>query len=104
MNEELLSYDGLDSEYAHKAINHAEKYVDGNIHTNRMENFWSLLKGSIKGTHVSVEPFQLFRYLDEHSFLYNECHYKDAECFQEVLGSVVGKRLTWNILTSQQVL
>jgi len=72
MTDELLSYDGLDSEYAHQVINHAEKYVDGTVHTNRMENFWSLLKRTIGGTYVSVEPFHLFRYLDEQSFRYNE--------------------------------
>ena len=103
MTDELLSYDGLDSEYAHKIINHAEKYVDGTVHTNGMENFWSLLKRSIKGTYVSVEPFHLFRYLDEQSFRYNERHDTDAQRFQKVLGSVAGKRLTWNTLTSQEV-
>jgi transposase-like protein len=103
MTDELLSYDGLDSEYAHKVINHAEKYVDGNVHTNRMENFWSLLKRSIKGTYVSVEPFHLFRYLDEQSFRYNERTSTDEERFRKVLGSVAGKRLTWDNLTSQEV-
>ncbi len=63
--DELQSYAGLLSEYAHKVINHAETYVKGNVHTNGMENFWSLLKRAIKGTYVSVEPFHLFRYLDE---------------------------------------
>ena len=95
MTDELLSYDGLDSEYAHKVINHAEKYVDGNVHTNRMENFWSLLKRSIKGTYVSVEPFHLFRYLDEQSFRFNERKATDAERFQKVLGGIAGKRLTY---------
>jgi transposase-like protein len=103
MTDELLSYDGLDSEYAHKVINHAEKYVDGTVHTNRMENFWSLLKRTIGGTYVSVEPFHLFRYLDEQSFRYNERKATDAERFHKVLGSVAGKRLTWNNLTSQEV-
>jgi transposase-like protein len=103
MTDELLSYDGLDSEYAHKVINHAEKYVDGTVHTNRMENFWSLLKRTIGGTYVSVEPFHLFRYLDEQSFRYNERTATDAQRFQKVLGSVAGKRLTWNHLTSQEV-
>ena len=102
MTDELLSYDGLDSEYAHKVINHAEQYVDGNVHTNQMENFWSLLKRSIKRTYVSIEPFHLFRYLDEQSFRYNERESTDAERFQKVLGSVAGKRLTWNNLTSQE--
>ncbi len=97
----LKSYDGLD-EYTHKVIDHAEAYVNGNVHTNRLENFWSLLKRSIKGTYVSVEPFHLFRYLDEQSFRYNERHDTDAERFHKVLGSVAGKRLTWNNLTSQE--
>jgi transposase-like protein len=103
ITDELLSYDALNSDYAHKVINHAEQYVDGHVHTNRMENFWSLLKRSIKGTYVSVEPFHLFRYLDEQSFRYNERHDTDAERFHKVLGSVAGKRLTWNTLTSQEV-
>src|SRR5580658_3063528 len=103
MTDELLSYDGLDNEYAHKVINHAESYVDGNVHTNRMENFWSLFKRSIKGTYVSVEPFHLFRYLDEQSFRYNERELTDQERFQKVLGSVAGKRLMWKTLTSQEV-
>ena len=67
-----------------------------------MENFWSLLKRTVKGTYVSVEPFHLFRYLDEQSFRYNERHDTDKERFQKVLGSVAGKRLTWNNLTSQE--
>jgi transposase-like protein len=103
MTDELLSYDGLDSEYAHKVINHAEQYVDGNVHTNRMENFWSLLKRSIKGTYVSIEPFHLFRYLDEQSFRYNERKLTDLERFQLVLAAVAGKRLDWKTLTSQEV-
>jgi transposase-like protein len=98
----LKSYDGLDSEYAHKVIDHAEAYVDGAVHTNRLENFWSLLKRSIKGTYVSVEPFHLFRYLDEQSFRYNERKATDSERFRLVLGSVAGKRLTWDTLTCQE--
>lgn len=98
----LKSYDGLD-EYTHKVIDHAERYVDGTVHTNRMENFWSLLKRAIKGTYVSVEPFHLFRYLDEQSFRYNERHDTDAQRFGKVLSSVAGKRLMWKVLTSQEV-
>lgn len=59
-------------EYAHAAVDHAVRYVDGQVHTNTMENFWSLLKRSIKGTYVSVDPFHLFRYLDEQAFRFNE--------------------------------
>jgi transposase-like protein len=90
----LKSYDGL-PEYTHKVVDHAEQYVDGTVHTNGLENFWSLLKRSIKGTYVSVEPFHLFRYLDEQSFRYNERHHTDAQRFQKVLHSVGGKRLMW---------
>jgi len=95
----LKSYDDLDSEYVHKVVDHAEAYVDRTVHTNKLEKFWSLLKRSIKGTYVSVEPFHLFRYLDEQSFRYNERKTKDAERFGEVLASVAGKRLTWAQVT-----
>ncbi|HKU77184.1 MAG TPA: IS1595 family transposase, partial [Pyrinomonadaceae bacterium] len=64
-SDALRSYNDLNTDYIHNVINHAEKYVDGQIHTNGIENFWSLLKRSINGTYVSVEPFHLFRYLDE---------------------------------------
>jgi len=57
--------------YAHQVIDHAVAYVDGRVHTNALENFWSLLKRSIHGTYMSVEPFHLYRYLDEQSFRYN---------------------------------
>jgi transposase-like protein len=67
----LHSYDGLAQDYAHKVVDHAECYVDGKVHTNGLENFWSLLKRGINGTYVSVEPFHLFRYLDEQMFRYN---------------------------------
>jgi transposase-like protein len=98
----LKSYDGL-AEYTHKVVDHAEKYVDGTVHTNRMENFWSLLKRTIKGTYVSIEPFHLFRYLDEQSFRYNERHEDDKHRFLRILLSVAGKRLTWDVLTAQEV-
>jgi transposase-like protein len=67
----LKSYDGLESEYAHQVIDHAIEYVNGQVHTNGMENFWSLLKRGISGTYVSVEPFHLFRYVDEQAFRFN---------------------------------
>lgn len=67
----LLSYEGLASEYAHQVVDHATQYVDGRVHTNGLENFWSLLKRGISETYVSVEPFHLFRYLDEQMFLFN---------------------------------
>jgi len=96
--DELASYTGLDKEYVHSVINHAEEYVRGNVHTNGIENFWSLLKRAIKGTYVSVEPFHLFRYLDEQSFRYNERKGTDADRFVEALSTVVGRRLTYKEL------
>ena len=67
----MLSYDGLEGQYAHQVIDHAVQYVDGNVHTNGMENFWALLKRGLNGTYVSVEPYHLFRYLDEQEFRFN---------------------------------
>jgi transposase-like protein len=98
----LQSYDGLSQEYGHKVIDHAEKYVDGKVHTNGLENFWSLLKRGINGTYVSVEPFHLFRYLDEQSFRYNnrkQLH--DGHRFSLAVSQIVGKRLTWDKLTGK---
>lgn len=92
-------YRGLDAEYIHQVINHAEKYVDGQIHTNGIENFWSLLKRGIKGTYVSVEPFHLFRYLDEQTFRFNTRKGKDADRFIQTVKQVAGKRLTYDELT-----
>jgi hypothetical protein len=77
--------------------------VDGKVHTNGLENFWSLLKRSISGTYVSVEPFHLFRYLDEQSCRFNTCKMTDAERFAEVMQAVGGKRLTWDRLTGKAV-
>jgi len=102
-SDALLSYEGLSADYAHQVIDHAVAYVDGRVHTNGLENFWSLLKRGINGTYVSVEPFHLFRYLDEQSFRYNNRkELDDAGRFEMVMGSVFGKRLTWNQLTGKQ--
>src|SRR3712207_5576445 len=68
----LASYRGLDAEYVHNVVDHAETYVRGHVHTNGLESFWSLLKRGIRGTYVSVEPYHLFRYLDEQAFRFNE--------------------------------
>jgi len=97
----LKSYQRLDLYYQHKVIDHAETYVDGVIHTNGMENYWSLLKRAIRGTYVSVEPFHLFRYLDEQAFRFNEREGKDADRFSRTLRQVVGKRVTYDVLTGQ---
>jgi transposase-like protein len=93
-----VAYNGLDREYIHQVIDHAEKYVDGNVHTNGIENFWSLLKRGLKGTYISVEPFHLFRYLDEQAFRFNNRKVSDSARFVEALSSVVGKRLTYQEL------
>ncbi|HSU59854.1 MAG TPA: IS1595 family transposase [Bryobacteraceae bacterium] len=99
----LLSYDGLAQEYAHGVIDHAEQYVDGKIHTNGLENFWSLLKRSINGTYVSVEPFHLFRYLDEQAYRFNHRKMTDAERFDVAVKGIVGKRLTFDQLTGKSM-
>lgn len=101
MTDAFKSYMGLDAEYVHQFTNHAEEYVRGNVHTNGIENFWSLLKRGIKGTYVSVEPFHLFRYLDEQAFRFNERHGKDGDRFAKVTGQVAGKRLTYKELTGK---
>ena len=99
--DEWIAYQGLDREYVHNVINHAETYVKGNIHTNGIENFWSLLKRGLKGTYVSVEPFHLFRYLDEQAFRYNHRKTDDGHRFAATLGRVTGKRLTYKKLTGK---
>jgi transposase-like protein len=93
--DSLASYDRLHSHYAHEAINHAVCYVKDNVHTNGLENFWSLLKRTIRGTYVSVEPFHLFRYLDEQAFRFNERKTTDAGRFLIGIVGVIGKRLTY---------
>src|SRR5215217_6807294 len=97
----LKSYEGLDPEYVHQVIDHAEKYAEGKIHTNGLENFWSLLKRCFHRTYVSVEPFHLFRYLDEQAFRFNEREGEDADRFKKALGSVAGRRLTYSELTGK---
>jgi transposase-like protein len=100
----LRSYDRMEARgYIHKVIDHAEKYVEGHIHTNGLENFWSLLKRAIKGTYVSVEPFHLFRYLDEQSFRFNERGLNDAERFILSLKGIINKRLTYKALTGSEL-
>jgi transposase-like protein len=98
----LPSYEGLIRDYKHQVIDHAERYVDGKVHTNNLENFWSLVKRQLKGTYISVEPFHLFRYLDEQAFRYN--HRKkpnDGDRFDFVSSHVIGKRLTYAELTGK---
>jgi transposase-like protein len=102
----LLSYEGLEGDYAHMVVDHAVQYVDGRVHTNGLENFWSLLKRGINGTYVSVEPFHLFRYLDEQAYRYNnratpDNPMNDADRFRLALSQITGKRLTLKHLTGK---
>lgn len=96
----LKSYEGLD-EFQHQVVDHAVQYVDGNVHTNGLENFWALLKRGLSGTYVSVEPFHLFRYLDEQTFRFNNRKMTDAERFDAAVRGIVGRRLTFDQLTGK---
>ena len=100
-SDELASYKGLDVLYRHKVINHAIEYVNGKVHTNGIENFWSLLKRVLSGTYVSLEPFHLFRYLDEQVYRFNERKESDSSRFVRAIQRLVGKRLTYAQLTGR---
>jgi transposase-like protein len=103
----LPSYEDLDNEYIHQVVDHAVEYVRGRVHTNGLENFWSLLKRGIKGTYVSVEPFHLEGYLDEQTFRYNNRDNEevgDPGRFRAALAQIVGKRLTYDELIGKAAL
>lgn len=107
-SDALKSYEvpakwGRTDAYIHKVIDHAEAYVDGEVHTNGMENFWSLLKRAIKGTYVSIEPFHLFRYLDEQAFRFNNRKGSDAMRFALALKGILNKRLTYTGLIGSEL-
>ena len=102
----LASYEGLENYFEHQVVDHAIEYVKGRVHTNGLENFWSLLKRGLNGTYVSVEPFHLFRYIDEQAFRYNNRATKDnpltdSDRFTLALSQVAGKRLTYQELTGK---
>jgi hypothetical protein len=106
ITDEFGVYPRLNTKYIHEVINHAEAYVRGHIHTNGMENFWSLLKRSLNGTYVSVEPFHLTRYVEEQVFRYNNRATKDnplndADRFALVVSQIVGRRITYKELTGK---
>lgn len=101
------NYKHFADEYEHKIINHLEKYVDGQVHTQGIENFWSLLKRGLNGTYVAVEPFHLFRYVDEQLFRYNnrgtrDNPLNDADRFHLAMTQIVGKRLTFAEVTGKE--
>lgn len=113
--DEAPSYNGLADDFMHNVINHAVQYVDGQIHTNGVENFWSLLKRGLGGTYISVEPFHLFRYVDEQAFRYNNRNdgqrkdscgrpvkRTDSERLNILAGQIAGKRLTYAKLTGKE--
>jgi transposase-like protein len=105
-SDDAVAYDGLKEKYIHEVVNHAEEYVRGQVHTNGLENFWSLLKRNLKGTYVAVEPFHLERYVDEQVFRFNnratkDNPLKDSDRFLLALSQVSGKRLTFAELTGK---
>lgn len=99
--DDAVGYDTLHYRFVHDVVNHAEAYVKGRVHTNGLENFWSLLKRGLNGTYVAVEPFHLDRYVDEQVFRYNNRKITDAERFQLALSQIAGKRLTFAEVTGK---
>ena len=106
-NDSVAVYDNLATRnYIHETVNHVEEYVRGNVHTQSIENFWSLLKRGLRGTYVAVEPFHLDRYVTEQVFRLNNRATKDnplddADRFTLLMSQVVGKRLTYAELTGR---
>jgi transposase-like protein len=102
-------YSGLaEKEFVHETVNHLQEYVRGEVHTQGIENFWSLLKRGLGGTYVSVEPFHLFRYVDEQAFRYNnratpDNPMTDGDRFSLAVSQIVGKRLTYAELTGKEL-
>lgn len=97
--DDFNCYKELNGEFAHQIVDHLTGYVEGRVHTNGIENFWSLLKRTLRGTYVSVDPHHLFRYLDEQCFRFNKRHLTDGERFAIVATRIVGRRLTYKQLT-----
>jgi transposase-like protein len=104
--DEAVGYDNLHSRFVHDVVNHTQTYVRGRVHTNSLENFWSLLKPSLKGTYVCVEPFHLSRYVDEQVFRFNnrkdgDRKITDAQRFAVAMSGLAGRRLTYSELTGK---
>ena len=104
--DKMHSYIGLSPDYVHQIVDHAVEYVRGRVHTNGLENFWSLLKRGLGGTYVSVEPFHLFRYLDEQAFRFNnratrDNPLNDADRLALAVSQILGKRITYKELTGK---
>ncbi len=88
----------MSDEYVHEVVDHAIEYVRDHVHTNGIENFWSLLKHTVKGTYVSVEPQHLNKYVNEQTFRYNEKDGTNQDRFLELINGIFGKRLTYSEL------
>lgn len=99
----LASYRGLHAEYIHQMVDHAKCYVEGRVHTNGMENFWSLLKRGIAGTYVAVAPVHLIHYVDEQAYRFKKRKGTDYTRFVDVIGAVTGRRLTYAELTGKDM-
>ena len=101
-----VGYDHLKFRYEHDVVNHINEYVRGAVHTNGIENFWSLLKRGLGGTYIAVEPEHLGRYVNEQVFRFNhrwigKVKHTDASRFQAVLKDIVNRRLTYAELTGR---
>jgi transposase-like protein len=105
--DDAVAYErGMQLRFVHDVINHSERYVNGRVHTNGLENFWSLLKRGLRGTYVAVEPFHLFRYVDEQVFRFNhrkngEYKVSDSDRFKLAMSQIAGRRLTYSELTGK---
>ena len=99
--DEARAYAELAGTQIHRAVDHSVKYAEGAVHTNGMENFWSLLKRGLAGTYVAVASFHLCRYVAEQAFRFNERSRDDLGRFLLTLHGIVGKRITWRVLTAQ---
>jgi len=100
--DSAVAYNRTGWHFIHETVNHAETYVRGQVHTNSLENFWSLTKRNLAGTYVAVEPFHLDRYLDEQMFRFNNrLNMSDADRFSKALSQVVNRRLTYAEVTGK---
>lgn len=103
MTDEHTGYNRMHQQYIHEQVNHSIEYVRGNVHTNSIENFWSLMKRTIKGTYISIQAEHLQAYVEEQCFRYNNRETNDQGRFMELIKSISGKRLTWDELIGRQI-
>jgi transposase-like protein len=100
-SDEYSGYTGLESDYAHKTVNHAVEYVSGRVYTNGIENFWALFKRGLRGTYVCPQAFHMFRYLDERMFTFNQRDLDDLGRMVAIMATVAGRRVTYKKLTGK---